>query len=301
MEDKPAGGYGGSNSVKGNRPTFRDVLHAYRAAREDPTRDTRLALGDCLLNSGHCRLASGVYGRMVRDFGRDPELLYRWSDAEDRCANDKVAFSLGAEALALDPLNPVYAYAHASRLLFQHEYDAAVAAFRHSLECDPPYDGAEGALAVALSMAGRHPEAVVQIEKCCSEENASPWLMGARGLIYGWAGRPDEVTRMCHDEVTNMLRIARGLQELINPWNRPDVALIAMDHAIMRLDAARQAGAPWKPRYLRRSLRKLWSFRLSIAVHTGRWLQAARGARYVLWPDVPPELRCPPRQGAGGP
>ncbi len=103
------------------------------------------------------------------------------------------AVAAAERALVLDPRS---AEAHTARGLVRlnHDWDfaGAIAAYRRAIELAPGPTPARQFLAEALSIVGRHDEAVATIDEAIAREPYSPLLLAVRGLVLNAAGRPQE-------------------------------------------------------------------------------------------------------------
>ncbi len=104
-----------------------------------------------------------------------------------------LAAAAAERALRLDPESPEALTAVGLvRLNRDWNFAGAIAAYRRAIEIAPGSVPARQLLAEALSIVGRHDEAVTTIDEALALEPYSALLLAVRGLVLHAAGRPQE-------------------------------------------------------------------------------------------------------------
>lgn len=99
-------------------------------------------------------------------------------------------------ARRLDPLS-VVTNSHVGLVLYRaREYDAALDALQQAIELDPDHPMPYLPRGLALSMLGRHEEAVTALEKGLVASDRSSEMLAQLALAYGRAGRPSKARAM---------------------------------------------------------------------------------------------------------
>jgi tetratricopeptide (TPR) repeat protein len=130
--------------------------------------------------------------------------------------------------LDLDPLSP-FAHAIAAAVLFMDRaYPAAERLARRALDLQPDYVFALRALAAILAESGRVAEAIPLAERVVALSRA-PFFVDLLGMVYGRAGKMDDLTRLERE-----LEERRSRGEYVLPSSRVAIAIGRDDATLLR-------------------------------------------------------------------
>jgi len=131
-------------------------------------------------------------------------------------------------ALDLDPLSPFVHAFGAGALSFSRAYPEAERLARRALDLQPEYPSGLIALGGVLTLSGRLAEAIPVVERVVAQSRA-PIYVGLLGILYGRAGRMDDLTRLEHE-----LEERRSRGEYITPFSRVQFAMARGDGGLIR-------------------------------------------------------------------
>jgi serine/threonine-protein kinase len=103
-------------------------------------------------------------------------------------------------ALGLDPLSPVIGVDAGLIAYYRRDFPEAIARYRRVLEVDPGFSQALLGLALALSQADRHGEAIAILDELADRSHRATPALAALGYAYGRAGELERA-RAIRDEL----------------------------------------------------------------------------------------------------
>lgn len=113
------------------------------------------------------------------------------------------ALSEAQVAQQLDPLSLIVHEGHGYIHLLMRNFEIALGLFRRITELDPTFAKGWASMARALSLMGRHEEAIRLYEKSIAMTGATPNLLGAIGQVHAEAGNL-EAAQECWDRLCTM-------------------------------------------------------------------------------------------------
>jgi TolB-like protein/tetratricopeptide (TPR) repeat protein len=99
-------------------------------------------------------------------------------------------------AIELDPLSSIIQESRGFVYLLKRDYDEAIRLYREILEFDPSSYRPYAAIGRALSLQGKHAEALEMLEQARSIEQDLPWIQSATGQILGVSGDREGARRV---------------------------------------------------------------------------------------------------------
>ena len=100
------------------------------------------------------------------------------------------------QAAALDPLSAPIRFGLAGAYCWARQYDAALKAYKDTIDLDPAFVPAYQALAAHYAQKGAYQEAFVQLERSLSQHGSSERDLVARAQVCALSGRRDEAKKL---------------------------------------------------------------------------------------------------------
>jgi len=103
------------------------------------------------------------------------------------------------QAVAMDPLDPLYNTLLGYLLYGDRQFEQAAAQLRHTIELDPMFFQAHWFLSLVYAYEGRLDEALAVSERANELSSGNAVTVGNLGRAYGLAGRTDQARRLLED------------------------------------------------------------------------------------------------------
>ena len=129
------------------------------------------------------------------------------------------ALAMGRQREEMDPLSLINSTLVGRILLFQRQYDQAIAQLRRVLDSDTNFPQAHLYLGLAYEQEGRFEEAIAEFQKASSISAGDPRMTAALGHAYALSGRKDQAQNV----VTELKQLSK--QRYVAPF---EIAVIYM-------------------------------------------------------------------------